>query len=149
MARYVDGVKGYPTPWSPREAFFYAAGQVHHPYQDYSMRCDGFVGRCYGWAASGEQSAIIHWYDIPWQRRHRLGTPPAGALVFWNVGRYGHVALADGHGNVFSNDIKRAGKIDRVPQSLITRNWGAKYLGWANPVFPKGSGRNPDAKPVL
>ncbi|MGQ0625612.1 MAG: lytic transglycosylase domain-containing protein, partial [Sporichthyaceae bacterium] len=64
--------------------------------------------------------------------------PPAGALVFWDTGRRpGHVALSMGQGLIASNDIVRAGRIDVVALNEIERRWGARYLGWTAPDFPR------------
>lgn len=63
------------------------------------------------------------------------GTPPAGAAVYWNPN---HVALADGSGGVFSNDIITPGEISHVPQSLIGSKWGLPYRGWWSPNGAKG-----------
>ncbi len=64
---------------------------------------------------------------------HTLLEPPANSPVFWSGGPhgYGHIAIADGHGNVWSTDILRRGKWDKVPINTISRKWGLKYLGWS------------------
>lgn len=64
------------------------------------------------------------------RKRHKTGTPPRGAAVFWDIGQWDHVALSDGGGYVYSNDILRRGRIDRVSIATITQRWGATYLGW-------------------
>lgn len=149
---FVKPVATIKNPWTPRQAFYYAASQVNRPDKTYKNLCLHFTARCYGWAGSGSPSAIRHWKMIasPYKTAaSKGGTPPAGALVFWEVGKYGHVAISCGDGTVFSNDIKRSGKIDRVPLVYITKHWNAKYLGWARPVYPNGWGKNPNPAPTL
>ena len=146
---YVLSATRYRNPWSPRQAFFYAGGEVRSPDKNYTGQCDHFVAWCYGWAGSGQTSAIQHWGAIPSGYKFTRGTPPAGALVFWSVGRYGHVAISAGDGTCFSTDFRRTGKVDRVRIADITKGWGARYLGWSRPVFPNGFGKNPNKPPRL
>jgi hypothetical protein len=76
-------------------------------------------------------SAIVAWRHVKKADRHTSSTPPPGVPVFWSIGKYGHVAVSDGDGKCFSTDIKRRGRLDLVPISLIGARWGATYLGWA------------------
>lgn len=64
--------------------------------------------------------------------QHSWYNPPAGVPVFWSGGSTGagHVALADGLGNVYSTDILRKGKCDLVPIATIHARWGLTYQGW-------------------
>lgn len=69
------------------------------------------------------------------QFKHRVGTPPRGAFVFWSGGKHGHVAISDGGGYVWSTDIKRRGKVDRYPIAGIPLKWyGRKLRGWTEDV---------------
>lgn len=81
-------------------------------------------------------SAIEAWRAIPPLQRHEEDTdPPPGVPLFWAGGRYGHVALSAGkRGYCWSTDIKRVGKVDRVPIDLIRARWGLDYLGWAESI---------------
>lgn len=99
--------------------------------------CDNFVGHAYGRAASGYASAIVH-YNSLYNRGliHTTGTPPAGALVFFNSapinGYFGHVMLSEGNGNY----ITSAPTVRRV-----NINWpGAPYIGWSY-ADPEWAGR--------
>lgn len=76
-------------------------------------------------------SAIAAWNATAKADRHPGDHPPRGVPVFWSVGRFGHVAVSDGGGWCFSTDIKRRGRLDRVPIALIHQRWGATYLGWS------------------
>jgi hypothetical protein len=129
------------NPRSVAEMMDWVRKEVNDPHEDYYRRCGHFAGAAFGWKASGEQYAIDQWRNASSELKHAGDTnPPAGALVFWETGsRAGHVAVSMGNGMVASNDIRRKGKIDIVPLSEITREWGAKYQGWTPPYFPKAA----------
>lgn len=100
--------------------------------------CDNFVANMYGLTASGYTTAISHWNSIPSQYKHPGdGNPPAGALVFWSGGSngFGHVAISDGKGYIYSTDMPHSGNVGHVPLSQISNQWGLKYQGWAEPYF--------------
>ncbi len=124
---------------SPAEAVARAAAESAHPTADLKGLCDHAVGLWYGLAHSGQASARTHWLAIPANRKAPLAPrQPAGALVFYGVvsSGYGHVAIADGNGYIWSTDILRAGKVDRVPWQMVVQKWGLPLLGWSDPVFP-------------
>jgi hypothetical protein len=93
-------------------------------------RCLAFVNAAWNYTigrfrvATARQSAMAG-------PRNMRGMPPAGAGVYWDTGPAGHIALAAGDGTVYSNDILKAGRIDRVPQQMINK-WGP-YMGWWHP----------------
>lgn len=71
------------------------------------------------------------------QHRHLVGTPPRGSFVWWSGGGkgYGHVAVSDGRGYVWSTDIVRMGMIDRVSLAYLAARWGnLTYLGWSEDI---------------
>ena len=111
-----------------------ALGEARTPSENYHNLCDHFVGICYGQAHSGYPSAIAHWRDIPAKHKHS-GLPPAGGVAYWDVGKFGHTALAVTCGTIASNDIVRKGRISVVRIGLIAEAWNAHYLGWADPYF--------------
>lgn len=82
-------------------------------------------------------SAIIAWTHVAKADRHGGAEPPPGVPVFWRVGRWGHVALSAGGGYVWSTDILRKGKVDKVRISYLSRKWGADYLGWGETLNGK------------
>lgn len=59
------------------------------------------------------------------------GTPPPGAPVYWQSGRYGHIALSLGGGWVRSTDIPSLGRIGNITIGDLSREWGATYRGWS------------------
>lgn len=68
------------------------------------------------------------------QKRHTTWPPPPAVPVWWTNGRSGHVAVSDGGGYCWSTDIKRTGKVDRVPIKSITSAWGQNYRGWSEDI---------------
>ena len=119
-------------------------------------RCDHSTAVAYtpghSWANShsGSTSAIDHWNHIvssdPQAVHMGDMNAPAGALVFWQGGQYGHAALSlgqdsTGQTQIASTDISGTGTYTTVPISRIARDWGnLKYLGWTNPDFPDNGG---------
>lgn len=94
------------------------------------------------------KSAIKDWKSKAKEHRFTSWPPPAATTVYWDIGRNGHVAPSAGDGYVWSTDILRTGKIDKVKISYINQHWGAKYLGWSDTVNgvdiynpPPGTGR--------
>lgn len=112
-----------------------AMGESVHPSQNWSGMCLKFTRTCLGVGAL-HASAFEAWRAAGGAlgaNTHTLLAAPAGVPVFWSGGPhgYGHVAIADGQGYVWSSDILRAGKVDRVAISKIHDKWGLKYLGWS------------------
>jgi GH25 family lysozyme M1 (1,4-beta-N-acetylmuramidase) len=100
--------------------------------------CGQFCAAMYGYGSSGYRDALTQWNLIPAGRRHPGKTDaPAGSLLFWGGGSagHGHVAIADGLGNVWSIDISGAGTVSSVPAGTISSRWGLPYLGWTVPYF--------------
>ncbi|MFF8993987.1 peptidase M23 [Streptomyces sp. NPDC014983] len=106
---------------------------------DWYQRCLAFTANVYGWSYSGVIYAIDHYTVEPASMRHDGDRhPPPGALMYWDTGhRAGHIAVYLGNGKIASNDILRPGYIDVVDAGLIESKWGAKYVGWTPPYFPK------------
>jgi surface antigen len=120
-------------PHSMAEAFAFGASQDAHATLNWHNRCDNFVAQAYGLAHSGYNTASQHWAGIPGGYKGG-GTPPPGALVFWNTGPDGHVALSVGGGNVYTTDFVRDGHVDVARANDITKRWG-HYAGWSYPYF--------------
>ena len=127
------------NPHSVTEALAFADAASTGP-DEWYRRCLAFVAQAYGWNHSGTRYAIDHYrVAMPASMRHDGDrNPPPGALLFWDTGgRAGHVALYLGGGLIASNDIVQAGAISIVPATEIERRWGATYVGWAPPYFPR------------
>ena len=104
-----------------------------HPTLEGTGFCLRDVRKQYGIDA-GSPTAIAAWNAAGNKNTHTWYDAPAGVPVFWSGGSTGagHIAIADGLGNVWSTDIRREGKFDLVPLAEIHNKWGLKYLGWTN-----------------
>ena len=115
-----------------KAAVDFAAGQVGNPSRNWTGICLIFVRNCFN---VGPVNPDAHaGYRAAKFKHGTAGTPPLGVPVWWTGGQHGHVAISTGDGNCFSSDIKRKGKIDKVPISLITRRWGMLYRGWTEDI---------------
>jgi hypothetical protein len=72
-------------------------------------------------------SAIANWHSRISAGRAHPGDrhPPGGALVFWNTSVFGHVAVADGNGGMWSTSVN-----NRIGHAT-SLNYFVNYLGWA------------------
>lgn len=103
---------------------------------DYIGMCDKIMARAYGRSYSGFTSAWVHWNDTPNKYKHKGDrNPPAGALVFFQGGKYGHIAISTGGANLISTDIGGAGTLTRSTIGTIESKWGQKYVGWTAPWY--------------
>lgn len=115
------------------QAIAAAAAESAHPTQDLTDDCliavRTFlrVPRLFGTARAA-------WSHIQPARRHAHTVPPPGSPCFFQTGNAAwHVTLADWDPWwVWSTDILRAGRVDRVPKSKIQRDWAAAWLGWTD-----------------
>jgi hypothetical protein len=106
--------------------------------------CDHFVGLCYGWSHTGQNTAWNHYLAIPASLRITAAIPPLGALGFFKGGQ-GHVCIADGNGQWISTDQpwpKNRGKVGTniTTHQIEASGWGVKYVGATAPYFPHGVG---------
>lgn len=92
-----------------------------------------------------EESAILEWNSIDPSHKFktRFSRIPTGFPIFWEGGKYGHVAIKSSvPGMVWSTDLPETGKIGLVRISTVKNRWGYKYLGWSdvfqNRLLPKG-----------
>lgn len=122
---------------SPDSAVSWATNTAGVDGQKWRQLCDRFVANAYGLPRSGYASARSHWQSIPARYKHPGDmNPPAGALVFWNNGQYGHVAISTGSGAVRTTHLN-GGTPTTVGLAECTRQLGGQgvYLGWAEPYF--------------
>ena len=112
-------------------------GRSHVGDMGWYRRCLAFVNAAWNYTVGRFRTATAR-QSMNAGPRTMTGTPPAGAAAYWDTGWAGHVALAAGDGTVFSNDIRQASRIDRVPQREINK-WGP-YRGWWHPSGASGSG---------
>ncbi|KAF9980933.1 hypothetical protein BGZ75_007810 [Mortierella antarctica] len=103
---------------------------------NYIGMCDKIMANAYGRSHSGFTSAWVHWQSTPAKYKH-VGNrnAPAGALVFFRGGKYGHVAISTGGTNIISTDIGGPGTLTRSSIDTIESKWGQKYVGWTAPFY--------------
>lgn len=91
--------------------------------------CKAQTRAAYGVPSDGSGSATAAWYRTDHRVQITPTAAPRGALLWWTGGSegYGHVAIADGQGNVWSVDVKRPGYWDLVPYAAI-RAWAPRLL---------------------
>lgn len=114
-----------------RRALAWMQAQHNKPSQSWARKCLSAVRQSLG-VPGGVYDALTSWAGT--KKRRGLGTPPPGVPVWWGGGPNGHIALSAGGGMVWSNDIRRKGKIDMVPINEITKKWGKPYYGWSEDV---------------
>ena len=121
-------------PRTVNQVITWSRGQIKDPTQDWTGLCQSHCRQAYGvpaWAGS----AIIAWNKIPKAQKTVGGKPsdaPRGALLYYDIGKFGHVAIAIGkrtNSSCLSNDYVRRGMIDACSREFP--RWGAKYLGWS------------------
>ena len=136
-----------PAPTREQKAVSWAIAEVNSPRPGWSDEyrriwsgyCEGFVEAAYGnhtgrWATPYRSAIADYQAQKAAGRIHTTGEPPAGALVFYNISQYGHVALSLGDGRVattwgFGNA--------EYPVRIVPRTTFGNYLGWsyANPAW--------------
>jgi cell wall-associated NlpC family hydrolase len=94
----------------------------------WSHLCLGFVRTVFG-LPGRDPSAIAAWRAA---RTKHAGDrqPPAGVPVFWSGGGPGHVAVSTGDGWIVTSDFPSAGRVSRIPISVLQAVWHLRYLGW-------------------
>lgn len=139
--------------WTPEQAVAWVLDEVDATDAPWGNYCLKLTSNAYGFEGSGIDDASDYWAGS--NHRHSGDTtPPLGAVACWPTGGYGHICVVvdDGDGVaadvlVASNDVKRAGHVDVVPLSWVTKNWGLPYGGWCEPCYWAGWGSNPDGPP--
>jgi hypothetical protein len=131
-------LKGNKNP-KAIQAIKNAQQESAHPTHNYKGLCLVFVRTCFGLAADGrEPDATSSWSDAGKAQQHTYYNAPAGVPVVWSGGGsgQGHIAIADGHGNVLTTDFGPQGYIGDghvrlVPlASIVQHDPALHYLGW-------------------
>ncbi|HEX4699002.1 MAG TPA: hypothetical protein VH857_06545 [Actinomycetes bacterium] len=106
----------------------------------------GHLSAChYGFVHLGYNDPVSAWHNMTPKYRHhgleKMMEAPAGAVLFWKGGSagHGHTGLADGKGNLFSNDFPVSGEFARFPIDQVAAHSNAASplvpLGWTFPFF--------------
>lgn len=93
-------------------------------------------------APGGAVSAKAAWQSLKgtgkrrrWDPEH---PPPVGVPVYFRLDTpYWHAAISAGNGDIWSTDILRRGRYDKVSIGYLERRWHAKCLGWTTEINGK------------
>jgi hypothetical protein len=93
--------------------------------------CQVFSRQCVGAGPFGA-SAREAFNAQPKEHKHTSFPPPAGSIAYYGFPDRGagHAVFAVHGGFVWSNDIIRPGKIDRVQWDVFVSRWNLPYRGW-------------------
>ena len=113
----------------------FAEHQHVEPAKNWYDQCQVFSRQCVGAPPFGG-SARLAFEGTPAAHRHTSSPPPPGSIAY-----YGKAGVGDGHavfvveaGLVWSTDILRHGKIDKVRWDVFPKGhpkgWSLPYRGW-------------------
>ena len=90
-----------------------------------------FSRQCVGAPPFGA-SARLAFNNTPPDQRHASSPPPPGSIAYYGHRDRGagHAVFAVNGGFVWSNDILRRGRIDRVRWDVFATRWKLPYRGW-------------------
>lgn len=111
------------------QAKAFAEHERVHPMRNWTFLCQSFARQCVGSPAFGT-SALRAWNATPAKWKRTQGPPPPGSIAYYGTKGAGHAVFVVENGMVYSTDIKRKGKIDKVPWDVFPRVWGLKYRGY-------------------
>lgn len=114
------------------EARAFAWQQHQRPRSDgWYNQCQMFARQCVG-ADSFGRSARLAFNNVPPGHRHQSSPPPPGSIAYFGRSDRGsgHAVFVIEGGYVWSNDILRRGRIDRVKWDVFVPRWGLAYRGW-------------------
>ena len=121
-AKWAISVAGSANPtWS---------AHLHHSWSGY---CEAFVSQAEGYAVEFDSALAGYKWQLAQGRIHTDSNPPAGALVYYKGGAYGHVAISIGNGQEVGT-LGNAGQHLPVQQYAVRGFITAPFLGWANPI---------------
>lgn len=111
----------------------FALAEHHHASINWFRQCQVFARNCIGSPPFGG-SARLAFNSIPDRHRHESFPPPSGSLAYYGFAGHGtgHAVFAVDGGWVWSTDILRHGKIDKVRWDVFTKSngWNLPYRGW-------------------
>lgn len=125
-----------------QKALNWANQQVTNPTRDWTRMCQSFARTAVHASAFGT-TALKAWQSTPIEAKRFTYPPRPGSIAYYvnpkNPGA-GHAVFVGDNGKVYSNDIKRTGKIDIVNWNVFQKKWGMQYLGY---IVATPSGRLP------
>jgi hypothetical protein len=166
VTRQLGNTPVHDTPWSVDQAIGWLLEQVRkltHPgATGWHNVCLGITAQSYGYAASGTVPqragrsgwAIEAWDQARPETKHpgRTTAVPRGGIIHFKrkgdskpgARRFpGHTATSLGDGTMVTNDLGRDGYITIEPILDAEEKWDMEMVGWREPEFRRGTGRNP------
>jgi hypothetical protein len=149
------------TRWGVDLALGWLVHQVERDTEGWHNRCLGITALAYGYGASGftpgspDRSpwAIEAWRQAPDVTKHRgvFANVPRGGIIHWKnpSGGAGHTGISLGDGTFFTNDLGLDDHITVEPIRRVARDWGMSMVGWREPDFAHGLGKNTPKRPAL
>ena len=158
----MDRTPTHDTLWTVDDALSFLRAEEASGTLAWKQFCLRLSARAYGYASSnvedvehdGDHDVADYWVQANPDFKH-VGDrrPPIGGLaIFGNPGRFGHIAVvvrSDGRGVVvLANDDLDGGRVRPLSLSSIERGLNLRYLGWAEPHFPRATPGNPQGLPA-
>ena len=106
------------------------SSRYNRPWSGY---CEAFVSQAEGYLVGFDSALAAYRWQLAQGRIHTDSNPPAGALVYYKGGAYGHVAISIGNGQEVGT-LGHAGERLPVQQYAVRGFITAPFLGWANPI---------------
>jgi hypothetical protein len=114
------------------QAKAFALNQHRNPSQGWLQKCQVFSRQCVGAGPFGT-SARLAFNGTADEHKHKSFPPPAGSIAYYGTPDWGdgHAVFAVEGGHVWSSDILRPNKIDRVKWDVFPSAWrNHPYRGW-------------------
>ena len=88
------------------------------------------------WGAANANAVVRKLRAVGELRTGKIDNIPKGAIVLWEYGTNGHMALSDGPGKIVTTDSSKGGNTTGVEAHTYPKRWGAKNggrpTGWAD-----------------
>jgi hypothetical protein len=142
------------TRWTVDQALGWLAYQEQHTTPGWTERCLGITALAFGFTGSGYKPgshrkyawAIEAWQQADPGTRHegQFTNVPRGGILHWKnpKGGPGHTGIALGDGTFFTNDLGIGDRITVEPISKVATKWRFVMVGWREPDFAHGGGKN-------
>jgi len=163
----MDTTPTHDTIWAVDDAVAFLRGEKTSNTREWKGFCLMLAARAYGYVASGtldvdhepdadgemDTDVADYWLSAKPAFKHEDDRhPPVGGMaIFGNPGRHGHIAVVvKSEGDdvvVLANDDLNGGRVRPLSIPAIEDGLNLKYLGWAEPHFPRAVPGNPKGLP--
>ncbi|WP_371590924.1 transglycosylase SLT domain-containing protein [Streptomyces sp. NBC_00470] len=113
-----------------------AAGAVNFMKKQDASNAGGWGHYCLksvddAWQSSG-RSGTAKQAAAMVKKKHKGGTPPVGAPVYWpGLSQWGHIALSAGGGKIYTTDYPTYGQIGLTSIKNLSKQWGDSNWFWS------------------